>query len=207
MAAAAIRHKVRSGQYIQADGAMPEVDFFTMSTVVAALAVINTFALVVVWRINPKVAGLDVWSLSQTLHVGAWVLSVMVIQGVLRGPFYTVLNNSLNIASMILMLEGALRFRGFGRAETRRLLVLAAVLMAVAISLLNRDVVTRRYLWHDAICVLCLAGPALTMMWRTAPCERVVHGMAAGFMLLMEVAASWRWIRSSLWIARVSATW
>lgn len=173
---------------------MPEVDFFTMSTVVAALAVINTFALVVVWRINPKVAGLDVWSLSQTLHVGAWVLSVMVIQGVLRGPFYTVLNNSLNLASMILMLEGALRFRGFGRAETRRLLVLAAVLMAVAISLLNRDVVTRRYLWHDAICVLCLAGTALTMMWRTAPCERVVHGMAAGFMLLMAVAASWRWI-------------
>lgn len=172
---------------------MPGLDFFTMSTVVAALAVINALALVLVWRINPTVAGLDVWSLSQTLHVGAWVLSVMVIQGLLAGPFYTVLNNSLNLASMFLMLEGALRFRAFGRAETRRLLVLAAVLTAVAISLLNREVVTRRYLWHDAICILCLTATALTMMWRTAPHERLVHGMAAGFMMLMAAAASWRW--------------
>lgn len=173
---------------------MPGLDFFTMSTVVAALAVINSLALVLVWRINPGVDGLDVWSLSQTLHVGAWVLSVMVIQQVMTGPFYTVLNNSLNLASMILMLEGALRFRGFGRADTRRLLVLAAVLTVVAISLLNREVMTRRYLWHDAICVLCLTGTALVMMWRTAPHERLVHGMAAGFMLLMAAAAGWRWM-------------
>jgi diguanylate cyclase (GGDEF)-like protein len=173
---------------------MPGLDFFTMSTVVAALAVINTLALIVVWRINPTVPGLDVWSLSQTLHVCAWVLSVMVIQGVMRGPFYTVINNSLNLASMIFMLEGALRFRGFGLAESRRLLVLTAVLTAVVISLLNREMVTRRYLWHDAICVLCLTATALTMMWRTAPHQRVVHGMAAGFMLLMAAAASWRWM-------------
>lgn len=172
---------------------MPGLDFFTISTVVAALAVINTVALFMVWRINPTVPGLGIWSLSQCLHVSAWILSIIVIQGVLRGPIYTLMNNSLNLASMILLFEGAMRFRGFGQPQTRRWLILAGIAMAVGISILNKEAIIRRYVWHDGICIIMLIAAAITMMWRAAPHERIVHGMAAGFFLLMAGAAGWRW--------------
>lgn len=172
---------------------MPGLDFFTISTVVAALAVINTVALIMVWRINPTVPGLGIWSLSQCLHVTAWLLSIAVIQGGLRGPIYTLINNSLNLASMILLFEGAMRFRGFGRAQTRRWLVLAGIAMAVGISILNKEAMVRRYVWHDGICMVMLTAASVTMMWRVAAHERMVHAMAAGFFLLMAGAAGWRW--------------
>ncbi|OYQ33633.1 hypothetical protein CHU95_14770 [Niveispirillum lacus] len=172
---------------------MPVLDYFTIYAVVAALALINAVALVMVWRINPTVPGLGIWSLSQCLHVTAWVLSVMVIQGLVTGPSYTLINNSLNLASMILLFEGAMRFRGFGNPATRQWLILAGIAMVVGISILNKENMIRRYIWHDAICVAMLIAAAVTMMWRTAPHERIVHGMAAGFYVLMAAAAGWRW--------------
>ncbi|MFY8096053.1 MAG: diguanylate cyclase domain-containing protein [Niveispirillum sp.] len=172
---------------------MSGLDIFTISTVVAALAVINTVALIMVWRINPTVPGLGTWSLSQCLHISAWLLSVAVIQGSLQGPIYTLVNNSLNLASMILLFEGAMRFRGFGHQATRRWLILAGIAMAVGISILNKEAIIRRYIWHDSICMVMLIAAAVTMMWRTAPHERIVHGMAAGFFAAMAGAAAWRW--------------
>ncbi len=175
-------------------GAMPGLDFFDISTIVAALAGINAIAFIVVWRINPTVPGLGSWSLSQCLHVGAWLLAVLGMAGILNGYALIATSNSFNLCAMLLLIDGAVRFRDFGRPAAYKPLLTLAILLVVTISILNREAQEWRYLWHDGICVVALIVAALVMMWRTNAQERIVHGMAAGFFLLVAATAAYRWL-------------
>jgi diguanylate cyclase (GGDEF)-like protein len=166
---------------------MTTQQFFTLSTLIGAVALINSIAIIIVWRIHSGMPGLRFWVASQSAFMLAWLPSLFVNIGVLNDPFFTAYNNSVNLGGMLLLLEGTLRFRGIGQGRTRLPWMLLVMAIIIALSYVNRSNDTARYLFHDAVAALLLSGAAAGMLWRMAPHQRLAHSMAA-FYLLAEAA-------------------
>lgn len=166
---------------------MTTQQFFTLSTLIGAVALINSIAIVIVWRIHSGMPGLRLWVTAQFAFMAAWLPSLFVNIGVLNDPFFTVYNNSMNLGGMLLLLEGTLRFRSIGQARVRLPWMLLVVAIIVTLSFANRSNDVARYLFHDAVAGLLLSGAAAGMLWRMAPHQRLAHTMAA-FYILVEAA-------------------
>lgn len=166
---------------------MTTQQFFTLSTLIGAVALINSIAIIIVWRIHAGMPGLRFWVASQSAFMLGWLPSLFVNMGVLNDPFFTVYNNSMNLGGMLLLLEGTLRFRGIGQGRLRLPWMLLVMVIVVTLSYVNRSNDIARYLFHDAVAALLLSGAAGGMLWRMAPHQRLAHGMAA-FYLLAEAA-------------------
>lgn len=166
---------------------MTTQQFFTLSTLIGAVALINSIAMVIVWRIHSSMRGLFVWVAAQFTLMFAWLPSLFVDVSVLNNPLFTAYNNSMNLCGMLLLLEGTLRFRGIGQAQTRLPWMLVVLAIIIALSVINRGDDAARYLFHDAVAALLLSGTAVGMLWRLVPYQHLAHGMAA-FYLLCEAA-------------------
>lgn len=177
---------------------MAGLDFFSISSVIGAVALINAIAMFVVWRINPKVPGLCAWTLAQIFTVIAWTMSIMVIQGVISGAIYTVVNNTLTLTSLIALLEGVLRFRAVGNPQRRRFWIALGIALAACLAFINHDHTVRRYLFHDFAVIVLLSAAAWYMIRGTSSDERIVQGMTAAFFLTMAACFAGRWSMAAL---------
>jgi len=174
-------------------GGMTTQQFFTLSTLIGAVALINTIAIVIVWRIHSGIPGLRLWVAAQLAFMAAWLPSLFVNIGVLNDPFFTAYNNSVNLSGMLLLLEGTLRFRGIGQGRARLPWMLLVMVIIITLSFVNRSEDIARYLFHDAVAALLLSGTAAGMLWRMAPHQRLAHGMAAFYMFAEGAIYLARW--------------
>lgn len=172
---------------------MTMVQFFTLSTLIGAVALINCVAMCIVWRIQPRMAGLRLWAGAQAAATVAWIPSMFVNLGLLNDPFYTAFNNMLNLGSMILLFEGALRFRAVAGAATRRPWLFVTFAITIVMSLVNREDAAARYLFHDAVAMLLLGGTAAAMLWRTEPYQRLPHFLTAFYVGAQALTFACRW--------------
>lgn len=179
------------------------MQFFTISTLVGAVALINALATYVVWRINPRLPGLGAWLLSQFTNAVAWIPSIIVNLGAVNDPFYTAFNNVFNIASLLLLMEGALRFRNIGQPQRRTRWIISGMILVVGMSVINRDDAQYRYLFHDLVAVGLLLVAAWAMVSRTSREERAAHSMTALYIAVLALGYAGRWTFSATYPADV----
>ena len=55
---------------------MTTQQFFTLSTLIGAVALINSIAIIIVWRIHSGMPGLRLWVASQSAFMLAWLPSL-----------------------------------------------------------------------------------------------------------------------------------
>lgn len=175
------------------------LDRETLSVVVSMVAQVTLLVMYTIWRINRQVPGLRWWMASSAMmSLGFLAIPLALALG---GSFSRALivNHAAGLITLMLLLQGSLRFRGHPAADhgprALVLLVPAALLSAV----LNQPHAVLRYQIHDAVSVLLLVLSAWVMCRRSRPEERLVHRVAGFFLLLMAAGMATRWVLA--WLA------
>ena len=171
---------------------IPQLDRGTLDVVTMLVAIVPCCVAISIWRINRALEGPLFWMLAITLTLLTYA-AVPLLQVLGAPPGVAVaMNNTSSLTSMLLLLEGNLRFTG--RMSAARLKWGAlAVLFFLVLSVLNRDDAARRYLFHDPIAAGLLLANAATLLVRPPASERAVRTVAAVFPLLMAMVFLARW--------------
>jgi diguanylate cyclase (GGDEF)-like protein len=169
-----------------------QLDRGTLDVVTMLVAIVPCCVAISIWRINRALEGPLFWMLAITLTLLTYA-AVPLLQLLGAPPGVAVaMNNTSSLTSMLLLLEGNLRFTG--RLSSARLKWgVLAVLFFLTISILNRDDAARRYLFHDPIAAGLLLANAGTLLLKSPASERAVRTVAAVFPLLMALVFMARW--------------
>ena len=156
----------------------------TLLLVIAIVSAMCSLITYTVWRINRRMQGLLPWflgSLASTIGFFA-AFPFAQLSGVEK--YMTVLNNSLALIGALLMLEGALQFRGHPSASRWRWGLFLIPFLVAAIWF-SREDPALRHLVHDAMSAPILLAVAFTMLWRTSGKTLRIYALAALFPALM----------------------
>lgn len=171
---------------------MVNLDRTTLDLVVVCISVISMLVMLAVWRINRGIPGTGVWALAASITAPAFL--VMRLIGVMDVPKALIIavNNSLALTTVLLMLEGTLRFRGYTSPRRWRL-GLILIPLFVLLAFINRDDMIRRYLFHDAIAATLMLANAYILIRKTRDLELLAAGIGALSMSGMAAAFILRW--------------
>lgn len=162
----------------------------TVGLIIGIVSVVTTLVMLMVWAVNPRERGTSLWALAAAMAaVGFFVLRL----GPQWGSTVTFINNSLALTANLLIMEGILRFRGFGDPAFRTRLYVPLVLIFVVLSFVNQDMAARRYLFHDLFQIVICSTSALALVWRTRGLERRVQGLTALFFIAFAGVFALRW--------------
>ncbi|MDO8907421.1 MAG: GGDEF domain-containing protein [Pseudohongiella sp.] len=168
------------------------LDLTTLTLVMMALALSSTLVFLLIWLINRQMPGVLLWFISSCLMLGSVITNLLSTLVELPPGVGAVVSNSLSLSGGILILEGALRFRGWTSAR-RWQLVLCLIPVFVFLSWLNRFDAPARYMVHDTIMLVISLGSATALLWKPTDLEEFwTHLMAATGNLFMAVVAGGR---------------
>jgi len=174
------------------------LDRETLSVVVSMVAQVTLLVMYTVWRINREVAGLRWWmAASATMSLGFLAIPMALGAGWSFSQALIV-NHAAGLTTLMLLLQGCLRFRGHPAADLWPRALWVLVPAAMLSSVLNHAHAVLRYQIHDAVSVLLLVLSAWVMCRHSRPDERLVHRVAGFFLLLMAVAMATRWVLACL---------
>lgn len=168
-----------------------QLDIVTLTLVFTFVSITSALVLFIIWRINPDMSGVFFWMLSSLLFALSALILVVAAQWPIApgwGPF---LSNSLSLPANMLLMEGALRFRGYV-SRLRWNLLLGLVPVFVGLSWLNRFDPGARYMVHDSIVMSFMLVAAFSFVWRVSSREqRSAYSLAfaAGVLMALPPAA------------------
>ena len=165
----------------------------TLRLVMGAMVVPYAVMVLNMWRQHRHLPGVCRWVLAAVVggvglvltpavqwfdeHWGAWVLSLSHMAG---------------MTMIVLMLDGALRFRGIASRGWGRWGLW--LLLPVAIMVLSNNAYPiRRYLMHDAVSVGLLLVTMAVLLWRPRPEDRRQLAQMAFFLLVLSIGLMVRW--------------
>jgi len=169
---------------------MPVLDIDTLLVVISLLALVSAMIMFLLWRVNTEQRGVFLWFISSLLNAAAYSSPVFFN----AGAYGIFINNMLIITSLLLMLEGAFRFRG--HPSTRRWLAALVILPVVGVfTWLNVESPLLRYRVVDVLTIAVFVSIAVIMTRRTrSSAELVIYGTAALFCSMMAVLVGVRWV-------------
>ncbi|WP_394779420.1 GGDEF domain-containing protein [Undibacterium sp.] len=171
---------------------MLKLDKPTLDLVIVAASLVSMLVLVAVWRINRQMPGTAWWAAASSLAAPAFFMAKFFSGLGMPRELVISVNNSLTLTTLLLMLEGTLRFRGYQSAVRWRYgIVLIPVFMLMAFA--NRDDAIHRYLFHDTVAMLLTLGIAIAFIRRSRGLEILTHGIAAVFLITLMVGFAVRW--------------
>lgn len=172
---------------------MLTLDKPTLDLVIVAASLVSMLVLIAVWRINRQMPGTAWWAAAASVIAPAFFISKFFVDLGIPRELGIAINNSLTLTTLLLMLEGSLRFRGHASTTRWRwgaLLLPVFVLMAFA----NRDDAIPRYLFHDAVAMLLTVSTAIVFLRGSRQLEILTHGIAAFFFLALTAGFAGRWV-------------
>ncbi|MFZ6649203.1 diguanylate cyclase domain-containing protein [Undibacterium sp. TJN25] len=171
---------------------MLKLDKPTLDLVIVAASLVSMLVLIAVWRINRQMPGTAWWAAAASLAAPAFFISKFFVGLGMPRELVIAINNSLTLTTLLLMLEGTLRFRAYSSATRWRygiLLIPVFILMAFV----NRDDAIHRYLFHDTVAMLLTTGIAIAFIRRSRQLEIMTHGIAAIFLAALTAGFAGRW--------------
>lgn len=157
----------------------------TLSIFASIMWLLGLLVMFSIWRINRHLPGTKWWLISFGLFFVGFLISGPTFKALGWPTGYGVaINNTVILSAMLCMWTGALQFRGM-KALPRWCAALPLVFFVFVFWW--RDQPTWRYFFLDTVSIVLLCAVAWAMLWRIKPHERLVHGMAAGFMLMMAL--------------------
>ncbi len=174
-----------------------QLDIVTLTLVFTFVSITSALVMFMIWRINPDMSGVFFWMLSSLLFALSALILVVAAQFPIApgwGPF---LSNSVSLPANMLLMEGALRFRGYF-SRLRWNLLLGLIPVFVALSWLNRFDPAARYLVHDSIVVSFMLVAAFSFVWRVGSREqRSAYSLAFAGGLLMTLPPAVRGVMAT----------
>lgn len=171
---------------------MVNLDRATLDLVVLCISVISMLVMLAVWRINRDIPGTGVWAVAASMIAPVFLLVRLINVIDIPKPLIVAVNNSLTLTTILLMLEGTLRFRTYA-SKQRWLWSLALVPLFILLAFLNRDDMIRRYLCHDAIAAALLLTTAYILIRKTRDLDLLAAGIGAVSLLVMSLGFMLRW--------------
>lgn len=167
-----------------------QLDQPTLEIVLMIVNLLSFFVMVILWRINPSEKGPEFWALAAlTATVGFFVMIFFPI----IGNHAIFLNNAFTLLTYLFILEGVLRFRGFGVASKRYSLLVVSTAFFFVMSFLLRNNPSVRYLFYDSVTLVMLGLALFYMLYRTQKMETAVHLIASSAFLLLMFCFAYRW--------------
>jgi diguanylate cyclase len=167
-------------------------DLTTLTLVLMALALSSTLVLSMIWMINRQMPGVLMWLVSSCLMLASVITNLASTLIEFPPGFSAVFSNSLSLTGAILILEGALRFRGWNSVRRWQIFLLL-IPVFVVLSWINRFDAPARYMVHDTIMLLVSLSTAAALLWKPADMEEFwANLMAATGNLFMALIAGGR---------------
>lgn len=171
---------------------MLKLDKPTLDLVIVAASLVSMLVLIAVWRINRPMPGTAWWAAASSVAAPAFFISNFFTSLGMPRELVISVNNSLTLTTLLLMLEGTLRFRGYPSAVRWRYgILLIPVFMLMAFT--NRDNAIHRYLFHDAVAMLLTLSITIAFIRRSKQLEILTHGIAAVFLIALMAGFAVRW--------------
>jgi len=162
----------------------------TLEIVIAIVNLISFLIMLVFWQIHRSENGPLIWAIA-SFHVVVGFFIMLLYP--LYGNYMIFINNYCTLSSILLILEGVLRFRGIDLESRRKPFIIVLLLLFLLVSYINRDYPTNRYLTHDFISVILLSLGAYYMLYRTRKVESIVHLFTAAAFVFMAMGFAYRW--------------
>ncbi len=169
------------------------LDLATLLLTLTSVSVIAAFVMFVIWRINRDMAGVFQWMLA-AVCIGMACVAILVANQLPLPPYTDVIiTNSLSLTAVLLVVEGALRFRDYpSRLRWRLGLLLIPVFVIMA--WVNRDNAQARLLFHDPVAIAGLLIAAVVMYINTTDrAERLASALISASAFLMAAGLGLRW--------------
>ncbi len=169
---------------------MGQPDIATLRMMLGFGGLLSLLVTLGLWRVERGAAGTGAWLLAAILGLTACLLPPAVVW---RQPdLGIVANTSLTLSAMLLILEGALRFRDIGKADHRRLPLVMAIFAILALMLAAAGRPWIRIVLHDGLAAILLWGTAGALAWNAAKGQRAVSGVLALAFMGLGLLYTWR---------------
>lgn len=168
------------------------LDLTTLTLVLMALILSSTLVLLLVWLINRQMPGVFLWLMSNCLMLASAITNLISTLIEFPPGLSAFVSNCFSLTGGLLIVEGALRFRGWISAR-RWQIFLALIPVFMVLSWINRFDAPVRYFVHDSIMMTFNISTAIIMLWRFRDLEEFwVNLMAAAGNLLMALVTGGR---------------
>jgi len=155
---------------------MPALDFETIRFLALVMMVLAAITMTITWRINKTMAGPGLWALAT--GVGVLAFLVVPFAPIIGALAVRILTNLLFLASLILLLDGVIRFHGYQSSATNWLRnVLGAGL--VLHGLIHRPGDVSFTIVQESASIALLIAGAAVLVWGRRGIERLVYGLLA----------------------------
>lgn len=167
-----------------------QFDQRTLEVVLMIVNLLSFAVMVILWRINTSERGPEFWALAALMAtVGFFSMVFFPI----IGNYAIFLNNGFTLMTYLFILEGILRFRGFGDERKRYPMLFASVVFFLGMSFLLRNNPAFRYLFYDSVTIVLLGLALYFMLYRTTKMETLAHLVASGAFILLILCFARRW--------------
>lgn len=143
-----------------------KLDITTLALMFITLAMTSFIVMFLIWRINRDMPGVLHWMVGTLLNTASAVTSLLNAQSGWTegwGPF---LGTTTSVLANMLVLEGALRFRGFDCRRRRQFVLLLIPVFVTTAWILRLDP-TARFIFHDFFNILFQLSAGAVLLWRT----------------------------------------
>lgn len=169
-----------------------KLDITTLALMFITLAMTSFIVMFLIWRINRDMPGVLHWMVGTLLNTASAVTSLLNAQSGWTegwGPF---LGTTTSVLANMLVLEGALRFRGFDCRRRRQFVLLLIPVFVTTAWILRLDP-TARFIFHDFFNILFQLSAGAVLLWRTGDRgELQANLLAASASILIGLTISWR---------------
>ncbi|MGM0462959.1 MAG: GGDEF domain-containing protein [Fibrobacterota bacterium] len=165
-------------------------DITTAALFTTITGIISALVMFIVWRINAEEKGPGLWCAAGILGAAAWIFPWLATS---LGTPARVITNTLSTIGVYLILEGILQFRSIDAAPKRKILYGAAAGAVCIITIRTPDTARIRFLLMDPLIIIPLLLSAVVLLRHTTPIQKLVHGVTAGFFILLALFFAVRW--------------
>lgn len=169
-----------------------QLDITTLVLMFITLAMTSFIVMFLIWRINRDMPGVLHWMVATLLNTTSAVATLLnSFYGWAEGSG-AFLSNSISLAANMLVLEGALRFRGYDSLR-RWQFFLAMIPFFMVVTWFYRLDPLARDVFHDTFTMMFQLSAGMVLLWRTANRgELQANLLAAIASVLIGLIIGWR---------------
>lgn len=169
-----------------------QLDAATLALMFITLAMTSVVVMFLIWRINRDVPGVLCWMAATLLNTATAVAGLLSAINGWDDGWPQILSATLSLAANMLVLEGALRFRGYESGRRWQIFLMLIPVFIVLLGLYRFDPAARE-IFHDVFTAMLQILAGITLLWRTSGRhEFQANLLAAVAGILVGMIIGWR---------------
>lgn len=169
-----------------------QLDTATLALMFITLAITSFVVMFLIWRINRDMPGVLCWMVATLLNTASALTTLLNAQYGWTGSWGVILGTSISLSANMLVLEGALRFRGHDSRQ-RWHVFLALIPLFLIVSWLLRFDPFARGIFHDIFTMAFQLSAGAVLVWRTTSRDELQANLLAAIAgILIGFTIGWR---------------